>query len=95
MKKLIKMRRERPVANNMAEGGRGRHSIWKIGVARNMVIEVRTTGPMDDVEVLDAAAKFFDALTVPIFKLVTKRDLPDDGCVYEVEVELEPLPQEL
>jgi hypothetical protein len=91
MKKLIKMRRERPVANNMVK----RHSIWKIGVARNMVIEVRTTGPMDDVEVLDAAAKFFDALTVPIFKLVTKRDLPDDGCVYEVEVELEPLPQEL
>ncbi len=79
----------------MAEGGRGRHSIWKIEVAQNMVIEVSTTGPMDEVEVLDAAAKFFEALIVPSFKLIARRDVLGDGCVYEVEVELEPLVQEL
>jgi len=79
----------------MAGGGKDKHHVWKIEVAQNIVIEVRTTGPMDEVEVLDAAAKFFDALAVPIFRLVAKRDLPGDGCVYEVEVELEPLPQEL
>jgi hypothetical protein len=89
------MWREIQAVNNMTrEGGEG-HSIWKVEVARNMLIRVWTTGPMDDVKVLDAAERFFDALIVPIFKLVAKKELPDDGCVYEVEVELEPLPQEL